>query len=336
MRFASLGSGSEGNGLVVEAGTTRILIDCGFGVRDTAARLARLGVAPESLTAILVTHEHADHVGGVPAFAAKLRHSGVAHVRHARRWSASASTACAQVYGFDSHDVFAHRRPRDPAVPGAARRARARAVRGQRRRASAGRADRHRHVDAVRRGEPDRLRRAGARVQSRSAMLLATSDYPHVAQAAHRRTLRPPAQRGRGGAARGARHEPAAAHHRRAPVAAEQHARARRAPRSPARWAARRTGSASPTRRRASTGARWPDRRRHGKAQRALQRQGEDRLRDRRPAPSRHALPRRRVGVRRRQARQARPEGRDQQQDQRVRDGQARARRAWPRISCAC
>ena len=47
MRFASIGSGSEGNGLVVEAGTTRILIDCGFGVRDTAARLARIGVAPE-------------------------------------------------------------------------------------------------------------------------------------------------------------------------------------------------------------------------------------------------------------------------------------------------
>jgi len=42
VRFASIGSGSEGNGLVVEAGTTRVLIDCGFGVRDTAARLERI------------------------------------------------------------------------------------------------------------------------------------------------------------------------------------------------------------------------------------------------------------------------------------------------------
>ena len=44
MRFASLGSGSEGNGLVVESGGTCVLIDCGFGVKNTAARLARLGV----------------------------------------------------------------------------------------------------------------------------------------------------------------------------------------------------------------------------------------------------------------------------------------------------
>ena len=71
MRFASIGSGSEGNGLVVESGGTRIMIDCGFGVRDTIARLARIGVEPESLAAIVVTHEHADHIGGVPAFAAR-------------------------------------------------------------------------------------------------------------------------------------------------------------------------------------------------------------------------------------------------------------------------
>jgi len=71
MRFASLGSGSEGNGLVVESGGTRVLIDCGFGVRGAATRLGRLGLTPSSITAILVTHEHSDHVGGVPAFAAR-------------------------------------------------------------------------------------------------------------------------------------------------------------------------------------------------------------------------------------------------------------------------
>jgi phosphoribosyl 1,2-cyclic phosphodiesterase len=71
MRFASLGSGSKGNALVVESGGTRVLLDCGFGIRETVRRLQRLDVEPESLSAILVTHEHSDHIGGVFKFAAK-------------------------------------------------------------------------------------------------------------------------------------------------------------------------------------------------------------------------------------------------------------------------
>ncbi|HEY8354468.1 MAG TPA: MBL fold metallo-hydrolase [Methylophilaceae bacterium] len=65
MRFASLGSGSAGNALIVEAGSTRLLLDCGFGIRETLQRLARLDVSIESLNGILVTHEHDDHAGGV-------------------------------------------------------------------------------------------------------------------------------------------------------------------------------------------------------------------------------------------------------------------------------
>ncbi len=64
MRFASLGSGSRGNAFVIEAGTTRLLLDCGFGPRETSRKLARLGLAAGDLSAILVTHEHGDHVGG--------------------------------------------------------------------------------------------------------------------------------------------------------------------------------------------------------------------------------------------------------------------------------
>ena len=69
IRFASIGSGSEGNGLVVESGTTRVLVDCGFNISETEKRLARLGLAPDDLAAILITHEHDDHAGGVARLA---------------------------------------------------------------------------------------------------------------------------------------------------------------------------------------------------------------------------------------------------------------------------
>ncbi|MCU9955517.1 MULTISPECIES: MBL fold metallo-hydrolase [Burkholderia] len=67
MRFASLGSGSEGNALVVEASsgttTTRVLLDCGFSAKEVERRLGRLNLGIDDLDAILITHEHSDHVG---------------------------------------------------------------------------------------------------------------------------------------------------------------------------------------------------------------------------------------------------------------------------------
>ena len=78
MRFASLGSGSAGNSLIVEAtstGTepTRLLLDCGFSTRDAIARLQRLDCQPEQITGILVTHEHDDHAKGVFKLANKYK-----------------------------------------------------------------------------------------------------------------------------------------------------------------------------------------------------------------------------------------------------------------------
>jgi phosphoribosyl 1,2-cyclic phosphodiesterase len=67
MRFCSLGSGSGGNATVVEARdgarTHRVVIDCGFSLREFEARLARAGLQPSDLHAVFVTHEHGDHVG---------------------------------------------------------------------------------------------------------------------------------------------------------------------------------------------------------------------------------------------------------------------------------
>jgi phosphoribosyl 1,2-cyclic phosphodiesterase len=72
MRFASLGSGSRGNALLVEAGGTKLLVDCGFSLRSMVSRLARLSVSPEEITGILVTHEHSDHLAGVERFASRF------------------------------------------------------------------------------------------------------------------------------------------------------------------------------------------------------------------------------------------------------------------------
>ena len=103
MRFASLGSGSAGNGLVVEAGATRVLIDCGFAVEGTERRLARIGLAPADITAIVVTHEHGDHADGVLPFA--RRHGVQIWMTHGTARAVPGAQPDARV--FDSHSPFA-------------------------------------------------------------------------------------------------------------------------------------------------------------------------------------------------------------------------------------
>lgn len=97
MKFASLGSGSEGNALLISAGSgltaTTIMLDCGFGIRETERRLARLGLLPADLAGIVVTHEHQDHVGGVFKFA--RRHGLPVWLTH----------GTAQVVAADTHGV---------------------------------------------------------------------------------------------------------------------------------------------------------------------------------------------------------------------------------------
>jgi len=73
LRFASLASGSSGNCLVAEASGTVVLVDCGLSLTETERRLARAGLEPSQVSALLVTHEHGDHACGAFEFAAAHR-----------------------------------------------------------------------------------------------------------------------------------------------------------------------------------------------------------------------------------------------------------------------
>jgi phosphoribosyl 1,2-cyclic phosphodiesterase len=73
LRVVVLGSGSAGNAVAITDGATTLLVDCGFSAREAAKRLASVGLDADSVTALVVTHEHHDHVRGVEVFS--RRHS---------------------------------------------------------------------------------------------------------------------------------------------------------------------------------------------------------------------------------------------------------------------
>lgn len=105
MRFTSLGSGSSGNALVVESGRTRVMMDCGFSLVDTKARLERAGLAPSEISAVVVTHEHDDHLGGVARFAKRYA-IPVYLTRGTAQWLPPDFPAVLVRY-IDSHQPFA-------------------------------------------------------------------------------------------------------------------------------------------------------------------------------------------------------------------------------------
>ena len=95
-----LGSGSRGNATLIEAGNTRVLIDCGFNLGVTEARMQNLGIDPASLAAILVTHEHGDHLGGVARLA---RRHGIDVWMTAGTYSAWGDRRVESVHQFSPH-----------------------------------------------------------------------------------------------------------------------------------------------------------------------------------------------------------------------------------------
>ena len=73
MEFCSLGSGSSGNAFIVKNNQTLLMVDCGFGLKETVDRLERYQIHPSKITAILLTHEHEDHIKGAFILANKFQ-----------------------------------------------------------------------------------------------------------------------------------------------------------------------------------------------------------------------------------------------------------------------
>src|SRR4051794_28972450 len=71
-KLSVLASSSSGNCTLVATERTRLLVDAGLSRKDTFERLAALGIAAETLTAILIPHEHSDHTAGLEVIARKL------------------------------------------------------------------------------------------------------------------------------------------------------------------------------------------------------------------------------------------------------------------------
>lgn len=122
MKLWVLGSGSGGNAVLVESGESRVLIDAGFSPRELAARLRAIGVAPASIEACVVTHEHTDHVKGAAAGARKWGWSLYASDGTVDAWPDLQTACCVRVPPGDSVTLArmvltTHATPHDAASP---------------------------------------------------------------------------------------------------------------------------------------------------------------------------------------------------------------------------
>jgi len=103
LQVAALGSGSDGNSLLVRSATTTLLIDCGFTLKETRARLAELSLAPEALDGVLISHEHGDHMKGVGPLSRK--HRVPVWLTHGT-WRAARDRRFCDVNLFHAHEPF--------------------------------------------------------------------------------------------------------------------------------------------------------------------------------------------------------------------------------------
>lgn len=95
LRVVFLGSGSAGNAIAVTDGETTLLVDCGFSARETARRMASVGLDADRVCALLVTHEHSDHIRGLEVFS--RRHACAVYATRGTRRAAGLDAISAEV-----------------------------------------------------------------------------------------------------------------------------------------------------------------------------------------------------------------------------------------------
>ena len=115
MKICSLASGSKGNCLYLETGETRLLIDAGLSLRETLLRCEAVGIESSRINAVLVTHEHIDHIRSAGSFARKFNVPVIAsHLVCARSEKNFKKTT---VQEFESGSAFTFRDVRIDPVP---------------------------------------------------------------------------------------------------------------------------------------------------------------------------------------------------------------------------
>ena len=115
MKICSLASGSKGNCLYLESGDTRVLIDNGLSLRETLLRMDEVGIDASRIHAVLVTHEHIDHIRSAGAFARKFNVPVfVSHLVHTKAEKHLKKT---QVCEFESGSAFTLRDVRIDPIP---------------------------------------------------------------------------------------------------------------------------------------------------------------------------------------------------------------------------
>ena len=122
MKLWVLGSGSEGNAVLVECGDSRVLVDAGFGTRELASRLRTIGIAPASIEACVVTHEHTDHIKGAVAGARRWGWSLFASAGTVASWPELQEAACTAVasgtsVALSQMELMSYAVPHDAASP---------------------------------------------------------------------------------------------------------------------------------------------------------------------------------------------------------------------------